>query len=52
MRGFYEKEDGGFDRLASDYVAGMTDNYALECIREIMVPEKMESQFDQFLLGN
>ncbi len=52
MRSFYEKKDGGFARLASDYVAGMTDNYALECIREIMVPEKMESQFDQFLLGN
>lgn len=52
MRGFYEKVDGGFGWLAADYVAGMTDNYALESIREIMVPQKMGSQFDQFLLGN
>ncbi|WP_026294901.1 deoxyguanosinetriphosphate triphosphohydrolase family protein [Sediminispirochaeta bajacaliforniensis] len=52
MRSFYEGEDGGFRNLAVDYVAGMTDDYALECIQEIMLPQKMETQFDQFLLGN
>jgi dGTPase len=52
MRSFYENSDGGFGRLTSDYIAGMTDDYAIECIQEIMIPKKMESQFDQFLLGN
>lgn len=52
MTGFYEKEDGGFDNLVTDYIAGMTDNYAIESVSEIMIPEKMEDQFRRFLLGN
>ncbi len=52
MAPFYEKEDGGFGNLVTDYVAGMTDNYAIESVSEIMIPEKMEDQFRRFLLGN
>ena len=52
MRPFYEKVDGSFDNLVFDYLAGMTDDYALECVSEIMIPKKMEHKFDQFLLGS
>lgn len=52
MSTFYEDEDGGFENLVTDYIAGMTDNYAIESVSEIMVPEKMEDQFRRFLLGN
>lgn len=52
MRGFYEEVDGSFEEMPFDYLAGMTDDYAMECASEIMIPKKMEHQFDQFLLGN
>ena len=52
MTEFYEKEDGGFDNLVTDYIAGMTDNYAIESVSEIMIPERMEDQFRRFLMGN
>ncbi len=52
MRGFYEKIDGGFYNMTFDYLAGMTDDYAMECASEIMIPKKMEHLFDSFLLGN
>ncbi len=52
MAPFYQDHDGGFHRMCADYLAGMTDDYALSSIQEIMIPKKMESQFDQFLLGN
>lgn len=52
MRPFYEEVDGGYANLVCDYLAGMTDDYALECISEIMIPKKMEHRFDQYLLGS
>lgn len=52
MRRFYEEVDGGFVNMPFDYLAGMTDDYAMECAAEIMIPKKMEHQFDQFLLGS
>jgi dGTPase len=52
MRGFYETVDGNFQNMAFDYLAGMTDDYAMECASEIMIPKKMEHQFDSFLLGS
>ncbi len=52
MRSFYEEVDGGFEEMPFDYLAGMTDDYAMECASEIMIPKKMEHQFDRFLLGN
>lgn len=51
MRSFYESE-GGFQNMPFDYLAGMTDDYAMECASEIMIPKKMEHEFDSFLLGN
>jgi len=52
MRDFYQQHDGGFNEMPFDYLAGMTDDYALECASEIMIPVKMEHEFDSFLLGN
>jgi len=51
MRAFYEEVDRGFTNMPFDYLAGMTDDYAMECASEIMIPKKMEHQFDRFLLG-
>jgi len=36
--------------IVLDYIAGMTDSYALECIQEILIPYHMHEQFDRFLL--
>jgi len=36
--------------IVLDYIAGMTDSYALECIHEILIPDHMHEQFDRFLL--
>ncbi len=52
MSSFYTETDGGFDNLVTDYIAGMTDNYAMESVSEIMIPDKMEEQFRRFLMGN
>ena len=52
MRDFYEQHDGGYAEMPFDYLVGMTDGYALECASEIMIPKKMEHEFDSFLLGN
>ena len=51
MRNFYESVDGGTENLVFDYIAGMTDDYAISCIKEIMVPRKFEYQFNEFLLN-
>ena len=52
MTDFYVKKDGGFDNLVTDYVAGMTDDYAIECVSQIMMPDRLENQFKQFLMVN
>ncbi len=52
MSGFYREIDGGFENLVTDYIAGMTDNYAIESVSEIMIPDRMEEHFRRFLMGN
>ncbi len=52
MTDFYTSTDGGFDNLVTDYIAGMTDDYAIECVSQIMMPDQMEAQFKQFLMVN
>lgn len=51
MRSFYETVDGSFDYLVTDYIAGMSDNYALDCISEIVSPKYMYEQFNRFLMA-
>lgn len=50
MQVFYEQVDGSYDQLITDYIAGMSDNYALDCINEIITPKYMNEQFNRFLL--
>ena len=50
MKDFYEEVDGGTQNVVFDYLAGMTDDYAISCVNEIMVPRKFEYQFNEFLL--
>ena len=50
MKDFYENIDGSYDNLVIDYVAGMTDDYAIESVSELMIPQKFETQFEQFLM--
>ncbi|MDC7227311.1 MAG: HD domain-containing protein [Spirochaetales bacterium] len=51
MKPFYEEVDGGTERVVFDYIAGMTDNYALSCVNEIMIPRKFEYQFNEIFLN-
>lgn len=50
MRSFYQQDEMGYKRIVSDYVAGMSDNYALDCIQEILQPKYMENQFNRFMM--
>lgn len=50
MRSCYERTQADGQQIALDYVAGMTDTYALECISEIITPRHMHEQFNRFLL--
>ncbi len=47
MRAFYEESDGGWERVVVDYVAGMTDDFAIESVREIMLPAQFLTLFDR-----
>ena len=51
MKDFYETVDGGTENMVFDYLAGMTDDYAISCVNEILVPRKFEYQFNEFLLN-
>ncbi len=48
MRSFYEEHEGDVDRAVIDYVAGMSDNYALDCVHAILQPQEMEDQLIRF----
>lgn len=50
MRSFYLEEQADSGRIIRDYIAGMTDTYAMECIDEIMKPLHMEDQFTRFIM--
>lgn len=39
MQPVYEREGAGGIRIVTDFVAGMTDDYAIDAIRQITVPE-------------
>lgn len=48
MEDFYLREKAGDDQIVIDYLAGMTDDYAIDCIKEIMIPKEFE-HFDSEL---
>ena len=45
MQKIYEAEKAGAKAIARDYIAGMTDDYAIRCMKEISLPEELS--FDQ-----
>ncbi|KAF0196205.1 MAG: dGTPase [Bacillota bacterium] len=42
MQHTYEGERAPAVRIVADYVAGMTDEYAIECIKQITIPEPID----------
>ncbi len=52
MQNFYDTSSEDRENVVVDYVAGMTDDYAIDSVKEIMIPKQFEYQFEEFLLGN
>ena len=51
MQESYLTHDGSLDRLIYDYVAGMSDNFALDCANEILKPEHLNDSIELSLTG-
>lgn len=51
MHESYQSHDGSLDRLIYDYVAGMSDNFALDCANEILKPEHLNDSIELSLTG-
>ncbi|SIQ25732.1 dGTPase [Alkalispirochaeta americana] len=51
MRGFYEQEASAPEQVVFDYLAGMTDDFAIESVQELMMPRQFFSQYDHLELG-
>ncbi len=49
MAAYYNERGTSPKRIVADYVAGMTDDFALECVNEIMVPKRLGINFNEFL---
>ena len=43
----YMEKEGSDKRMIMDYVAGMTDNFSLDCANEILKPEHLNDEIDQ-----
>jgi dGTPase len=51
MKESYLEKDGNFDKLIFDYVAGMSDNFALDCADEILKPTHLNEDIERSLTG-
>ncbi len=49
MEKAYLEYDGNLDRVVVDYIAGMSDNYAMDSAAEIMFPRELENRLDQLM---
>lgn len=47
----YIEKEGSTARLVLDYVAGMSDNFALDCANEILKPEHLNDRIEQSQRG-
>lgn len=47
----YMKHDGNLDRLVIDYIAGMSDNFCIDCGNEILKPEHLNESIERSLTG-
>lgn len=50
-RELYLEHDGNLDRLVFDYIAGMSDNFCLDCGNEILKPEHLNETIERSLTG-
>jgi dGTPase len=46
MSDFYGEVEKSWDRSIVDYLAGMTDDFALECVNDVMIPKRFDTPFD------
>ena len=51
LKDSYLDREGNLDRLVLDYVAGMSDNFALDCANEILKPEHLNDRIEQSQRG-
>lgn len=51
MRDVYIKKEGNDERMILDYIAGMTDNFALDSANEILKPEHLNEKIEQSQTG-
>ena len=42
MKVFYKKEETSPKQIITDYISGMTDEYALRCMSELIIPKALE----------
>lgn len=47
----YLKHDGNLDMIVFDYIAGMSDNFCLDCGNEILRPEHLNESIERSLTG-
>ena len=51
IHGRYIEHEGSDRRMVIDYIAGMTDNFSLDCANEILKPEHLNSEIEQSITG-
>lgn len=50
MKPLYTQENSAPEVVVFDYLAGMTDDFAIESVGEIMVPSEFSVQFDRLIM--
>lgn len=51
MHDQYLRYDGNVDRILFDYIAGMSDNFCLDCANEILKPDHLNEHIEQSITG-
>ena len=51
MYSAYMEHEGSDRRMVMDYVAGMTDNFSLDCANEILKPEHLNEEIEHSVTG-
>lgn len=46
----YKKEEAAIEEIIIDYISGMTDDFALKCMKEISIPEPLPYRFEKKLI--
>ncbi len=52
MEDFYRESERASELIVADYIAGMTDDYAIDSVQEIMVPKTFDIAFDRHIYGD